>query len=193
MLDYYGHHLGIALDRPLVIASLPGGRGDDVAYAIASLTGIAVHHIDEQLMHRLGAGLTESVTQLGLDTVQRKKQIVLQQALERTPTPIIALGDVSLVTEATWNQLHTQTDVVSINWSDLELLSTLKDPSSGMRRQYWQLSDTIATLMDITRRFGPQKIQLRACEHPVTGQGRTALALAQSIAHHLRLEPNGSY
>ena len=189
MLDYYGHHLGITLRRPLVIASLPGGRGDDIAYAIASLTGVAVHHIDEQLMHRLGEGLAQSVTRLGLNALQHRKSEALDRVLKRQPIPIIALGDVSLLTESTWTQLQSDADVVSILWSNLELLSRLQQPTPAMKRQYWQLTDSISHLVDIPYRFDQQTARLQACKHPLNGQGRTALTLAQAIIDHLQLDP----
>lgn len=190
MHDYYAHDLGVALDRPLVIASLPGGRGEDVAYAIASLTGLPVSHIDEQIMHRVGTGLTRSVLTNGYEKVEERKRHCISNALGRVPYAVIALGDISLLSEATWNELHNHADVVGIHWSDLELLPTLKSPTPRMHRQYWQLyRQTIEHLIDITTHFGRQKAYLRACEHQVEGRGRGALAIAQEVIKQLALDP----
>ena len=56
------------------------------------------------------------------------------------PRPVIALGDVTLLTPEVWTQVVQSTETVFIDWSDLELWALLDQVSPMKRRQYWQLS-----------------------------------------------------
>ena len=189
MDDYYGYHLGLTLKRPLVIASLPGGRGDDVAYGIASVTSIPVTHIDERIMHRLGTDLASYVVANSTRQVISHKEYFTASALQRTPHSIIALGDLSLVSESCWAQINGNADVVGIQWTNLELLSALKHPNKTLKRQYWQTcGEPIEHLSQIEVAFAEQKQALRQCQHLFDGMGRSAAAIAREVIEHLGIE-----
>lgn len=185
---YYAPHLGVSLPRPLVIASLPGGRGDEVAHAVASMTGLPLAHLDVHLMHRTGRGLARDVQAHGLPHMQREKAEVVQAALHRAPHPVIALGDVSVMSPRAWGAVIQTAETLYIEWTELEMLTLLGQVSPMKRRQYWQLTEySFDGFDDVARCFSASQAMLRGCQHIVQGCGRSSLELARDVMTLLNL------
>ena len=179
---YYDSHLGVSLPRPVVIASLPGGRGDEVAHAVASMTGLPLAHLDVHLMHRTGHGLARDVQVHGLPHMQREKAVVVNAALRRTPHPIVALGDVSMMSPHAWDTVLRSAETVYIEWTELEMLALLGQVSAMKRRQYWQLTEhTFDGFDEVSCCFSASQVVLNECKHILQGRGRSSLELARDV------------
>ena len=188
MGGYYESHTGVHLSRPLITASLPGGRGDEVAHALASMTGLPLAHVDVHLMHRTGMGLASDVQSKGLNAMQIEKTKVLHAAMQRTPHPIIALGDVSVMAPSVWEEVRRSADTLYVEWSDLEMLSLLGQVSAMKRRQYWQLAEvSFDGFDDVTRCFSASRAVLRECHQILSGRGRSSLELAGDVMQMMNL------
>ena len=193
MGGYYDTHVGVTLARPLVIASLPGGRGDDVAQCVASMTGLPFAHLDEQLMHRTGRSLAREVQESGVARQQHEKTHVVRRALARMPRPVIALGDVTLLAPEVWTQVVQSTETVFIDWSDLELWALLDQVSPMKRRQYWQLSSgPFDGFEAVSHAFADSLAALRRSTHVVSGRGRSSSQLARDLMVLLHLTSSDS-
>ena len=189
-MDYYSPHHGVVLPRPLLIGALPGARGDDVAHAIASLTGLPVDHLDAQLMHQSGRALSDDVRTFGKDAIIQRKDARLHQLINRALPSVIALGDTSLISAATWRRISANADTVYIWWQPVEYRAFLEDISAMKRRQFWQLNGAIPTQYhDIKQHFKDCLSVLEGCAVTLPGRGRSAMDIAREIVRTKKIAP----
>jgi len=98
MTDYYDHHGPTTpLDRPLVLTGFLGARVADVARRITATTGHPLFDLDRAVEHAAGCTIDELILREGVPAVRAHEKRLLEQALRRSPPPVVALGEGALL------------------------------------------------------------------------------------------------
>ncbi|MEZ4382779.1 MAG: shikimate kinase [Nannocystaceae bacterium] len=96
-MGYYDPHPLAQLPRPLAIAGMCGAPVEQVAYGLASRTGIGYVSTDRAVEHELGLDVATATVTWGPAKIRALERRIVDRALRRRPPPVIALGESALL------------------------------------------------------------------------------------------------
>lgn len=98
---YYDYAPTVVLARPAVLVGDPGCAYREIAYDLASLTGLPLHDTDALAAHEAGQSLWSLARQHGLAAVQALESTALRQALASQPPGLVVVGEGALTVSST--------------------------------------------------------------------------------------------
>lgn len=181
MEGYYDHHPTALLARPLAITGFCGAGVEMVAHALSWRTGIPFFSSDRQLEHDLGSDLAVARMTFG-DRVLELERAVIRRALSRRPSPVIALGDSSLLDPPTLEQVTQAATLVYLEAEAAELLRRIHaQRAQGPSRFLPTVPLDVAEPAELAPLLAAREPGYRRAHHVLPIAGRHPHTLAAAI------------
>ena len=126
MQGYYDMYPGIYLERPLVLTGFLGSQTAQTAQALCALTGLPLVDLDRDIESRAGQSVSHFFLREGECAFRNVEHALLLQGLERTPPPVIALGDGALLSEDSRRLVTQRADLIWLTAPLSELASRVR-------------------------------------------------------------------
>ena len=126
MQGYYDMFPGIYLERPLVLTGFLGSQTAQTAQAVCALTGLPLVDLDRDIESRAGRSISHFLLREGECAFRNVEHALLVQALDRTPPPVIALGDGALLSAENRSLVLDRADLVWLTAPLSELASRVR-------------------------------------------------------------------
>lgn len=162
-LDYYSYRPLIVPDRPVCLASMPGGQSGMTARLITILTGLPLYWLDRSVEHQAGTSIDGLVIQQGEPARHAIERKLIPKVLERSTPHIIALGETTLLDPELLATLRAETRILYLRRpitalvTELERLATRRRPTYA--RYFLDRPRTAESLRPIIDRLEPPLLE----------------------------------
>jgi hypothetical protein len=184
MDDYYSYKPTVRLERPVLLAALPGIDVGKTARVINMLTGVPLLWLDRRASHLLGRSVEIAPRQ---ERIAAERALLLQ-FLQRTP-PVIAASHLTLL-DPGCRDLLSDVRGVHLAQSVSASLDAIREQSAGDPRAFHALREGRTFDADALRP-GLEDLEAELLRLPeqVPVEGRPPLDLGRALLERLGIVP----
>lgn len=139
--DYYSYKPRASLQRPLVLAGMPGSQVGMTGRVLTMLTGLKLVWVDRQAEHILGRSVEWIDVHAGRpQRLEAEAQVIDKALLERSP-PVIATSAVTLTHPDLRRRLEAAGDFLHLRLDPEEAMRRIATESEADPRRYYAIRD----------------------------------------------------